>query len=252
MKPATILLSATAAILAAATLGLLATNTSHATASSTNPHPPEPWSFKEGRGISLGDATRKALNLNLESVEFSKFAPERRGITAQVYRPASAGRADAAASLWLPSKEAAALVPGQKLELTLGDSIFGASVSAVGVAPRAGSPAEILLAIQDPASHLRTGDFLRVNVKPGHPGETDVAVVPSTAVVESVRGDFVYVANGQSFLRTPVVIGARSADRLEIVDGLFEGDEIVTTGASSLWMIELQAVNGGKGCADGH
>jgi cobalt-zinc-cadmium efflux system membrane fusion protein len=71
-------------------------------------------------------------------------------------------------------------------------------------------------------------------------------------VVESVRGSFVYAANGGAFLRTPVVLGSRQGDRIEVMDGLFEGDEIVTAGASNLWMIELQAVNGGKGCADGH
>lgn len=76
--------------------------------------------------------------------------------------------------------------------------------------------------------------------------------VPESALVETVRGDFVYTKNGEAFLRVPVMLGVRKDGMVEIVDGLFEGDEVVVNGAYDLWMIELQAVNGGRGCADGH
>jgi hypothetical protein len=76
--------------------------------------------------------------------------------------------------------------------------------------------------------------------------------IPETAVVETVRGDFVYTINGSSYLRIPVKLGARENGRVVVEDGLFEGDRVVKTGAYDLWIIELQAVNGGRGCADGH
>lgn len=78
-----------------------------------------------------------------------------------------------------------------------------------------------------------------------------VAAVPATALLRTVRGDFVFVANGGWFLRTPVQIGAGDGAWFEVKDGLYEGDSIVTHGTHALWLAELQAVNGGVGCADG-
>jgi len=85
-----------------------------------------------------------------------------------------------------------------------------------------------------------------------NPGLSMDLAVPVAALVETVRGDFVYTKNGGAFLRAPVTLGKRKDGMVEIVDGLFEGDEVVIFGAYDLWMIELQAVNGGRGCADGH
>ncbi len=76
--------------------------------------------------------------------------------------------------------------------------------------------------------------------------------ITGSALLETIRGDFVYTRNGKAFLRVPVETGRRSGGYIEILDGLFEGDEVVSAGAYDLWMIELQAVNGGRGCADGH
>ena len=70
--------------------------------------------------------------------------------------------------------------------------------------------------------------------------------------MRTIKGDFVYVANGDWFLRTPVVIGATDASHVEIKDGLYEGDAIVVKGVRGLSLAEIQALNGGVGCADGH
>lgn len=78
------------------------------------------------------------------------------------------------------------------------------------------------------------------------------AAVPSAAVLRTVKGDFVYVANGEWFLRTPVKLGVTDGAWTEIKEGLYEGDRIVTQGARSVWLAELQAINGGVACADGH
>ena len=83
-------------------------------------------------------------------------------------------------------------------------------------------------------------------------GANGVTVVPATALVRTVKGDFVYVVNGDWFLRTPVTLGTRDSTHYAIDEGLYEGDRIVVRGARELWLAELQAVNGGVGCADGH
>ncbi len=83
-------------------------------------------------------------------------------------------------------------------------------------------------------------------------GSPEVTAIPAAALLRTVKGDFVYVANGEWFLRTPVVIGATDASHVEIKDGLYEGDTIVVKGVRGLSLAEIQALNGGVGCADGH
>lgn len=76
--------------------------------------------------------------------------------------------------------------------------------------------------------------------------------IPASALVRTVKGDFVYVVNGEWFLRTPVKLTASAHSHFAVEEGLYEGDRIVVRGARELWLAELQAVNGGVGCADGH
>jgi len=83
-------------------------------------------------------------------------------------------------------------------------------------------------------------------------GNESALFITESALVETVRGDFVYTLNGAAYVRVAVKTGTRADGRVEIIDGLLEGDELVVGGAYDLWMIELQAVNGGRGCADGH
>lgn len=97
-----------------------------------------------------------------------------------------------------------------------------------------------------------------VGLQTGEVGSRDVGsaravtAIPIDALLRTVRGDFVFVANGEWFLRTPVVLGASEAEFFEVKEGLYEGDKVVTHGARALWLAELQAVNGGVACADGH
>ena len=102
------------------------------------------------------------------------------------------------------------------------------------------------------ACFVHLGDFLEARLAQTKGARSGVTAIPQSSVVDSVRGPFVYVANNKSFLRTPVKLGAAQKGVVEVVDGLFEGDAIVTQGAPALWMVELQAVNGGKGCGDAH
>ncbi len=117
-----------------------------------------------------------------------------------------------------------------------------------------------------PASIYKTGHGLQltpsgrafIGLKTGEvanhamPGVGEVTAVPVDALLRTVKGDFVYVANGEWFLRTPVVVGAIDRTHVEIKDGLYEGDAIVIQGVKGLSLAEIQALNGGIGCADGH
>ncbi len=76
--------------------------------------------------------------------------------------------------------------------------------------------------------------------------------LPVSALLRTARGNFVFVDNGGWFLRTPVTVATDDGLTFTLKDGLYEGDIVVTHGVSALWLAELQAVNGGVGCADGH
>ena len=82
--------------------------------------------------------------------------------------------------------------------------------------------------------------------------KADRVVLPRQALLRTSEGVFVFVANGHRWLRTPVKVGAESAETAEIADGVLEGDLVVVAGVWDLWMAELQAIKGGVGCADGH
>lgn len=257
MKIKTTVITASVTLIAVGVCAILASTTSQDTASQTKPlesHSNEPWSFKEGRGLTLSEAAQRATGISLAPVEYAAIIPERNGIAAQIYRSAAESKdhKTAAASLWVPSTEVAGLSVGQTVNLTNGQSEFPATIAAVKAATQTGALSEVLLTVSDDGAKLRVGDFLQARLAQNSAKSREVTTIPASAVVESVRGNFVYVANGGAFLRTPVILGSRQDDRIEVVDGLYEGDEVVSAGASSLWMIELQAVNGGKGCADGH
>lgn len=130
-------------------------------------------------------------------------------------------------------------------------------------ASRADTPATTA---PEPAATYKAGHGLRlsdaahgfIGLETGevaaHPvaGRPVAAAIPVGAVLHTVRGDFVYVANGGWFLLTSVVVGASDGTHVEIADGLYEGDAVVTRGVRQLALAEIQALNGGVGCADGH
>lgn len=76
--------------------------------------------------------------------------------------------------------------------------------------------------------------------------------VPDGSLLRTVRGTFVFVANGDWLLRTPVKTGPSAHGWTAVSEGLYEGDTVVAQGVKALWLSEIQAVNGGVGCADGH
>ena len=117
-----------------------------------------------------------------------------------------------------------------------------------------------------PAAHFKAGHGLQftakarsfVELKTGEVDshrigqKTEVPAIPLTALLRTIKGDFVYVANGEWFLRTAVTTGASNATQIEIKDGLYEGDTVVIQGVRILSLAEIQALNGGTGCAGGH
>lgn len=115
---------------------------------------------------------------------------------------------------------------------------------------------ETATATPAPAATYKTGHGLQLS--PAAAAFAGVATaefdgrLPAAALLRTVKGDFVYVANGEWLLRTPVTVATNDGLHFTLKDGLYEGDRVATAGVRALWLAELQAINGGVACADGH
>jgi multidrug efflux pump subunit AcrA (membrane-fusion protein) len=148
------------------------------------------------------------------------------------------------ASGWLTDAQAQQMKPGMEVEI--------------------GSAKGSVLRIEK-APYLTLGDY-EVTVRTAAPVEAGAALtatfrfpvsdavtaIPKAALLTTAEGTFVYAKNDEFYLRTPVKVGSASGEHVEITDGLYIGDEIVTTPVMSLWLAELQILRGGKACNCGH
>jgi Cu(I)/Ag(I) efflux system membrane fusion protein len=104
--------------------------------------------------------------------------------------------------------------------------------------------------VSNPGGALRPGQYGTVEFRVA---ARRVLTVPRDAVVDTGRAQHVFVATspGQFEPRT-VTLGARVADRVEIQDGLHEGERIV---ASGVFLLDsesrLRASGGGTGHVHG-
>lgn len=70
---------------------------------------------------------------------------------------------------------------------------------------------------------------------------TSVLAVPASAIVDTNdKKKVVFVQNGDSFQPSEVTIGRTAGDLVEITDGLFDGDKVVTQGAPQLYTQSLR------------
>ena len=97
---------------------------------------------------------------------------------------------------------------------------------------------------------VKIGDVLTSTLAKG--SAKAVTAVPASALLQTTTGTYVYVVNGKHYLRTEVKTGRRQGEFVEVTDGLYAGDEVVKQPVNLFWYTELQALRGGKACADGH
>jgi hypothetical protein len=79
-------------------------------------------------------------------------------------------------------------------------------------------------------------------------GSEPILVAPKSAILETTAGASLYIENGERYKRSSVKVGRAFGDMVEITEGVYEGDKVVTDAAQTLWLIELRAIKGGKGC----
>lgn len=94
---------------------------------------------------------------------------------------------------------------------------------------------EVAAHVTNPGLRLRPGMRAEFEIVTGV--RSNVLAIPRTAVQGEGAERFVFIRDYElpnAFVKTPVVTGARNGQLVEVVQGLFPGDEVVTRGAYAL------------------
>lgn len=112
---------------------------------------------------------------------------------------------------------------------------------------RRGGQAEVLIEFSDAKA---IADVVEVRFETQRDGQ--VVSVPKTAVLTSVRGTFVFRAEGDTIVRTAVTTGRSDDTYVEILEGLAAGDRVVASPVKKVWLAHLHAERGGEGHGHAH
>jgi multidrug efflux pump subunit AcrA (membrane-fusion protein) len=85
--------------------------------------------------------------------------------------------------------------------------------------------------------------FVQLSVVVG--GGPKSVVVPAAALMTAEGREFVLVETPAGFKQTPVVVGARNADWIQIRSGVSPGQAVVTDGKRQVYTVLLAARSGG-------
>ena len=199
--------------------------------------------YSAKNGLHVPGDTR--LSLGLKTVEVTEQkVPARLDVQLRVYHE---GKESILASATVTPEEAKALKRGQVVRVRAnGANLTGSVTSVDDRLQKATGMAEVLVELARSNGAPSVGVFLSANVT--LESEATVVAIPRAALLECSDGHSVYTVSGESFVRTPVKVGAISGDLVEIKDGLYAGDQVVSQPVMSLWMTELAAVKGGQAC----
>ena len=214
---------------------------------------PSGASFKVGTGVMLTDETRKILGVEVADVAEQKL-PLQISFNVQIFgekhshaiRENDHTGCDVHGSGFVPLDKAAALRVGQPVQIqTRTNEALAGVVLAMERTTSLGE-SEVIVGLTNVTAQLKAGDFVAAVVT--LPREDVVTVIPRSALLRTSEGTFVYAVNGDAFFRTPVKVGSEAGDMLEITDGLFAGDAVVTKPVETFYLIELRATKGGGHC----
>ena len=166
----------------------------------------------------------------------------------------------------IPEQEAASVSLGTRAYIrvpALGAELLDAKVLRFEVEadPQSGTVAAIFV-MPNPENRLKPG--MRVEFSVVLRSRKDVLAIPREAVQGDPARRFVFVKDFElpnAFIRLPVVLGERNERFVEVIEGLFPGDEVVTRGSYGLSFVgsgsglslkeALDAAHGHKHAEDG-
>lgn len=206
------------------------------------PTPENGAQFKDGQGLSLTGEMKKAIGFKTAEVTEENI----RSAIKLEFIAVTGNEARAP----LTPQQGSSIRPGMEITLTSdsGSPAMKGIVRQIEKIPFA-APGD-LEAIISTGDSLAPGKSYQGTID--LPASGPVPAVPTSALLKTAEGTFVYAVNGSAYVRTPVKTGVINDQLVEISDGLYSGDEIVTTPVMSLWMAELQVLRGGKACTCGH
>lgn len=209
--------------------------------------------YREGKGLDVSEATKNAIQIKTAEVEEGVFTPqlqksgtiiESGNIVSKEHHDKSTLRI----SVMLTSEEAQNIERTQKISLQ-GFSGKGAIISLSDPDYFSGGGREVIVEFKY-LNPITNGELPFVLFELS--GYEASAMIPKSALLKTSSGTFVYVPNGRYFFRTAIKIGKENRDAIEVLEGLYPGDEVVSSPVMTLWLAELQAIKGGVSCADGH
>ena len=194
-------------------------------------------------GLLVPSETRLSLGLKIVEVTEQKV-PATLDVQLRVYQ---AGKESILASATVTPEEAKALKRGQTVRArSNGVDLTGSVTSVNDQLQKATGMAEVLVEFNDTSNSPAVGAFLSASA--ALESAATVVAIPRAALLESSDGHSVYTVSGEHLVRAPVKVGAVSGDLVEITDGLYSGDQVVSQPVMSLWMTELAATKGGQAC----
>jgi hypothetical protein len=227
--------------LSALAMTLLPSCTDTEASATTDERPPENGAqFKKGEGLSLTDEMAKSIDLQTADVTERKIASR-----VQFKLMPVPGTNEATG--WLNASQVEKIQPGATVQISGQPGITARIKSIEKDKTSALSESEVVVVTENP---LKGGSEVEAAVV--LPETEEAASIPRSALFSTAEGSFAYAKNGNFFVRTPVTTGAMDEDHVEIKDGLYSGDVVVTKAVKSLWMAELQVLRGGKACSCGH
>lgn len=139
----------------------------------------------------------------------------------------------------IPEPEAAGIVPGTKARIrvpALGGETVEATLKQFGVeANREAGTVEGIFELNNEDGRLQPGMRVEFSIITG--SRDDIMAVPRDAIQGDPTKRIVFVEDFElpnAFVRVPVVLGEQNDQFVEVIGGLFPGDEVVTEGSYSL------------------
>lgn len=112
----------------------------------------------------------------------------------------------------------------------VGPEISGKISSIAAVVDPSERTVHVRVVADNTAGVLRPQMFVTARIITGRQSSESITV-PSQAIIEDGGKQWVYVKYGDDFQRVAVTTGVRVGDTTQILDGLYEGDQVVVNGA---------------------
>lgn len=140
------------------------------------------------------------------------------------------------ADVHLAELEALRVHSGQKAIVSLGR---GGSAQSVGYVERispvvdpATGTVKVTVRVEPSAQELKPGAFVRVSIETDRRAEA--VLIPKRAIVEEDGETFVFIAEGETAHRRPVVLGYETESEIEVQQGVTPGEKVVVAGQGKL------------------